>query len=328
MKKIMLLSLLFAVLASFCSAEETATITSIADTNIRDATNTYGSDSYMYIYGTPYHMGYVRFDLTPLSVYTVVDARLVMTVSGGAPRNDSLVTGRYAVHGLNNAEGNTPQNWDEATLNRSNTGLEVEWTGQTLDFSRVTNLDSDDTVGTTETIVNGSGGSWAAGTTLSLTGAPLVTFLQSRANDDGLVTFIIRQDGGGSRGYGLATKENTTLEYWPRLELTYLAGGAVEPQPEDGMTVTDLNLSQLCWKNMSSDKAVVWFGQADANELNYETRLTPLAVIDDPEESECLAIPAEYLPLDVPSTYTWAVESWKYPAWDPYKVGEPNEFLN
>lgn len=162
MKRNMYLAvLLFSVLSLMAYADVTTTVTSAADTGIRDATNTYGADPYMYIYGAPYHMGYVRFNLAPLSIYTVLNAQLVMTVSGGAPRNDSLVTGRWAVHGLNNVSGNTPQDWNELTLNRSNTGLEVEWTGQTLDIAggRVTNLDADDGVGTTETIVNGPGGS-------------------------------------------------------------------------------------------------------------------------------------------------------------------------
>jgi hypothetical protein len=326
---------LVGMLGVAAQADVTTTIFSAADTGIRDATNTYGSDPYMYIYGSPYHMGYVRFDLAPLSIYTVLNARLVMTVSGGAPRNDSLVTGRYAVHGLTNMAGNTSQNWDEATLNRSNTGLEVEWTGQTLDIAggRVINLDADDGVGTTETIVNGPGGSYAPGTTLTLVdtagGAkPLANFLQSRVDDNGLVTFIIRQDAAGSRGYGLATKENTTAAYWPSLEITYIPGGAVEPQPEDGSTITNLNLSQICWKNYLSDYAVVWFGQADANELNYESRLTLLATIENPAAETCLNIPAEMVPLDVPSTYTWAVESWKYPVSDPNHAGEPNELMN
>lgn len=336
MKRNMYLAvLLFSVLSLMAYADVTTTVTSAADTGIRDATNTYGADPYMYIYGAPYHMGYVRFNLAPLSIYTVLNAQLVMTVSGGAPRNDSLVTGRWAVHGLNNVSGNTPQDWNELTLNRSNTGLEVEWTGQTLDIAggRVTNLDADDGVGTTETIVNGPGGSYAAGTTLTLvdsaTGSkPLVNFLQSRVNDNGLVTFIIRQDAGGSRGYGLATKENATQTYWPYLQITYIPGGAVEPNPADGSTITNLNLSQICWKNYLSDLAVVWFGKGDANEIDYKSRLTYLATIEEPANETCLSIPAEMVPLDVPATYTWVVESWKYPATDPNHIGDPNELMN
>lgn len=317
------------LLPAMCLADITATITSVADTGIRDATNTYGSDPYMYIYGSPYHMGYVRFDLKPLSVYSVLDAQLVMTVSGGAPRNDTVTTGRFAPYGLNNVAGNTPQDWDEATLNRSNTGLEVDWAtgGGTMDFSRITNLDANDEMGTTETLVAGSGGAWTAGTTITLTGQPLVDFLQSRVDDNGLVTFIIRQRDAGGRGYGLATKENATVEYWPRLEITYVPGGAIDPQPADDSTIIDLNLSHLCWKNINSERAVVWFGQADVNELDYQSRLNLLAVIDEPDEETCLAIPSEMLPLSSPATYTWAVESWTYPA-DPNYVGDPNVLMS
>lgn len=323
------MALVVALLPAICLADVTATITSVADTGIRDATNTYGSDPFMYIYGSPYHMGYVRFDLNPLSVYSVLDAQLVMTVSGGAPRNDTLTTGRFAPYGLNNIAGNTPQDWDEATLNRSNTGLEVDWAtdGGAMDFGRITNLDADDGVGTTETLVTAPDGGWAAGTTITLTGQPLVDFLQSRVDDNGLVTFIIRQRDAGGRGYGLATKENATVEYWPRLEITYVPGGAVDPQPADGSTIIDLNLSQLCWKNINSERAVVWFGQADVNELDYQSRLDLLAVIDEPDDETCLAIPSEMLPLASPATYTWAVESWTYPD-DPNYIGDPNVLMS
>jgi hypothetical protein len=223
---VVLLALLCAAVAQ-ASVETTTAVVSNADTWIINATDTHGSDLYMNLYGsgTTSYMDYVRFDLSGLNIDTISSAKLVMTVAGNLPKppykNDNANTGRYALHGLNNIAGNTTQSWDEATLNRSNTGAEVNWTAGTVVMANVTNLDSDDGTGTTETVTNGSG-SWARGTTITTTGSPLTSFLQSRVDDNGLVTFIIRQDAGGAKGYGLVTREEATdLAYRPVLEITY-----------------------------------------------------------------------------------------------------------
>lgn len=313
-----------------CSADVTNTFVSSADTGIRDATNVYGSDTYMYIYGgSSYNMGYVRFDLSGLGIYQVVSASLKFTIETGAPRADVMNTGRFSLHGLQDVQGNTPQDWDETTLNRSQTGAEVDWNtgGGTLDMSRLVNLDGADVPEITETTVP-SAGSWEAGTTVTVTGNPLNSFLQSRLDDDGRVTFIIRCEATNGRGYGLAARENANELYRPVLELTYIPGGAVEPQPADGSTVTDLNLPQLSWTNYLSDLAVVWFGQADANELNYKTLLANIAEIESPSENSSVAVPTESLPLDVPAVYTWVVESYKYPDSDPNHIGDPNQLIS
>lgn len=302
------------LLSALCSAEQTATLTSIADTGIRDTSNPFGSDPYMYIYGASntYHMGYVRFDLRPLDIHTVVNAQLVMTVSGGAPRNDNLTTGRFAAYGLNHVPGNTPQDWNEAALNKSNTGLEVNWAngGGTMDFSRVTNLDANDGAGTTESI---AGGTYHTGTTMTLTGQPLVNFLQSRVDDNGLATFIIRQRDGGGRGYGLATKENPEQSYRPALQITYVPADsprATDPWPKDGDTITGQTLSRLSWKGWGADRYEVWFGPGQANETNYPSLLTRIAVIDNPTQNVSASIPEAMLPLAAPQTYTWVVQAY------------------
>lgn len=307
-RKIGFMILLATVCGLVAQAEVTTTIVSSADTGIRSATATYGADTYMYIYGasSTYYMGYVRFDLRGLSISTVLDASLKMTVSGGAPRNDGLVTGRYGLHGLNNVAGNTPQDWDEATLNQSNTGLEVNWSasGGTLDLARLTNLDSDDTTGTTETIVYAPGGNYTAGSTITTTGAPLVSFLQSRVNDNGLVTFIIRQDASGARGYGLATKENATVEYRPVLTITYIPGGASNPQPEDKAIVNKDLLTTLSW-NLNQPG----IGKCDVY-LGTEPNLLTMDKITLSPAGSSVAIndfPHFHTPLN-PGTYYWRVD--------------------
>ncbi len=300
--------------ASQSLAEYTATLVSVADTGVRDTTNSYGADSYMYIFGSSsmYHMGYVRFDLRSLDIHTITNAQLVMTVSGGAPRNDNLTTGRFAAYGLNNVPGNTPQNWNEATLNKSSTGLEVNWAaaGGTMDFSRLTNLDANDGAGTAESI---AGGTYHAGTTMTLTGQPLIDFLQSRVDDDGLVTFIIRQRDGGGRGYGLATREHPEETYRPRLQINYVPANsprAFNPRPENSQTIPGQNLTHLSFKGWGTDRFEVWFGPGQADETNYKSQLARIAVIDNPGRDLQVPLPQQMLPLAAPQDYTWVVESY------------------
>jgi hypothetical protein len=173
---------------------------------------------YMFGSGTANNLAYVRFDLSNINIFTVVNASFKVTTSGGAPRNDALNVGRFALHGLHNIAGNTDQNWNEATLNQSNTGLEVNWTTRALDFAKVTDLDSNANsgvvgpTGMTETYVQ-IGNYWDPGNTMTVVGAPLVSFLQSRVNDNGLVTFIINSEITNSRGChcGLSSRINTDL---------------------------------------------------------------------------------------------------------------------
>lgn len=306
-KKVLLAILLLASLGLVAWADVmTSTITSDADTNVRDALGTYGSDVLMYIFGstTANYMGYVRFDLNPLAIDTISSATLKMTVSGGAPRNDTLTTGRYAPHGLLNIAGNTPQNWDEATLNQGSTGAEVNWTTRTINMTNVVNLDGD-VAGNIETLVAGPGGAYAAGTTLSTTGVPLVDFLNARADDDGLVTFIINGEMNNNRGYGLGTRENLTPEYRPQLTLTYTTKGASTPQPPSGSKV-NLYISQLSWTNSESyPKCDVYFGTEPnlltMDKLSFTPAVTSVNIEDFPSYSVPLA----------EGTYYWRVDCYK-----------------
>jgi len=195
------------------------TIGSDADTWIQDAVATHGTDANMVLMGanTDYS-GYVRFDLAAHNVISVEDATLTFTVYNIPKppyRNDTVVGGRFSLYGLDNVAGNTPQNWDENTLNESDIG--TEWSTNGGDpLVNVTDLD-DDVEGITETVTNGPGGGWDMGTTITITGDALVSFLQSRIDDNGLATFILSNNDTADRGYGLGTKENDNEDVRPSI---------------------------------------------------------------------------------------------------------------
>jgi hypothetical protein len=261
--------------------------------------------------GVRAHIGYVKFDISGVSG-NMADAQLqIYITSGGSART-------WDIYGL--IDNDVDDAWGEMTITYNNApGMLAATAGNfTIDAAKLTLLGTLAVPSTVNVTVTSSPA------TLNL-----ASFLKSDTN--GLVTFVLIPQPP-ERQFYVASKEGVTTENgWiaPTLIMPNASlGGASEPEPKDGSTVTDLNLSQLCWKNTANDLVKVWFGQADANEVDFKTVLTPLAVIEAPEESECLPIPAAYLPLDVPATYTWAVESWAYPDSDPNHYGEPNEFLN
>ena len=180
-----------------------------ADTYLRDATPR-GDLEFMDVRGGDVDFrGYLRFDLSGLSD-PILAATLTLTVSGGASRNDAIIGDRFALYGLTAEVDNTAQTWDEATFVPSEKGLEDVAT-----LAGVINLD-DDIAGISEVIGPGAG---SPGTTVTISGAPLVAFLQSRLVDGGLVTFILSNDNAVDRGYGLGSKENATVAYRPVLSI-------------------------------------------------------------------------------------------------------------
>ncbi|MEJ5259818.1 MAG: hypothetical protein WHS88_06475 [Anaerohalosphaeraceae bacterium] len=208
--------------------------TSEADTYIRDNV-VRGSYEFMDIRGGSVDfVGYLRFNLSELKALgpgTIKNATLTLTVSGGASRNDAVTNARFALQGLNNVAGNTPQNWSEAALTKTGEVIPgAEWDGaapltNAIASGRVTDLD-DNVAGISEVITPAGGNAANPGTKIAISGAALEAFLQSRLEDNGLVTFIITNDDGNDRGYGLGTKENQNPDYRPRLQLTYLLEGA------------------------------------------------------------------------------------------------------
>lgn len=326
-------------------AEVVGTIGSVADTYV-SGSDVMGAKDYMSIYGgSTDDAGYVRFDLGAINVKTVLDAQLVLRNSptvdsaGHDERNDGINAGRFALYGLNNVAGNTPQDWDESTLTETTAGTELTGGFPKTDFTdgRLANLDGGvEGVAITESIVDDPAlDYWIAGNyTITISGQALIDFLQARVDDDGLVTFIIACPDSNSRGYGIGTRENTNEAYRPVLSLTYIAGGATNPQPVDGSTITDLNLPELCWDNTNVYVANVWFGAAaDANALDYKDHLSLVGTVtaedsQTPIPNVCFPIPAAELPLDVPATYFWAIETYTYPDSDPNHLGDPNELLS
>jgi hypothetical protein len=189
--------------------------------------NAQGTLDFMVIHGgNADRTGYVRFDLSSLNIQSIESATLTLFVHGSIPkppyRNDSCVTGRFALYGLNNVAGNTPQDWDEAVLTSASTGTEMDWAAGAVVTAGGLAVDLDDDVaGITETVSpTSSPGNASLGATITITGDALVSFLQSRVDDDGLVTFILKDDDGSDRGYGLCTKEFADEAYRPKLTLT------------------------------------------------------------------------------------------------------------
>ena len=147
-------------------------------------------------------------------------------------------------------------------------------------------------------------------------------FLQSDTN--GVITLVLI---GGSDETEVATKEHASYMF-PTLTLpNAVVGGPANPDPADGSTITNLNLSEVCWENYNVGFANVYFGSAaDANESNFQEKLPLIDTITEPGQgtTTCASIPAGELPLAVPATYYWAVETFTYQADDPNHVGEPN----
>jgi hypothetical protein len=206
-----------APLSAFSVVEgATINLASDADTYLRDATAR-GGLNFMDVRGGDVDFrGYLRFDLSSVPAGSTIDsATLVLTKTTGASRNDGITNGRFALYGLNDDGGNTPQNWDEATFVPADKGTEDVPT-----LTGVTDLD-ENVAGISETLSGGS-------TVITITGAPLTSFLQSRFSDGGLATFILSNDDGTDRGFGLGTKENPDPLTHPVLTIEFT------PIPEPG----------------------------------------------------------------------------------------------
>ena len=241
LKKLAYLISMWLLLATGVQAA-TLTVGSDADTYVATSdTTAHGDAVYMYLHDTANAVAYLRFNLAELNVSSVEAATLTLYTSGGAPRNDNVVTGRFFLRGLNNVAGNTPQNWDEATLTSATVGAEWRTNGGEP-LVNVTDLD-DTTAGAgiVETITRvGANYYDVGGIQIVVTGPGLVAFLQSRVDDDGMVTFLMDFPASTTgRGFGIASKEHATQTLRPVLELTATTGvrtAASSPSPADEAT--------------------------------------------------------------------------------------------
>ncbi|MDH7600465.1 MAG: hypothetical protein QHH07_12675, partial [Sedimentisphaerales bacterium] len=234
------------VLVGLCLAESVEVLPE-ADTYVSDTTVN-GGLTYMYLNDTANTAAYIRFNLAELGVKQVQSASLVLRSSGNAPRNDNLVNARFVLNGLDNVPGNTPQDWSELELNSATVG--AEWrTNNGEPLVNVTVLD--DTVpGITESLQRVTANYYDPGAfIITVSGDPLVQFINSRVADDGLVTFVIIFPGSLGRGYGIVSKEHENAEWHPRLQLEATLGpktAAARPKPSNNATEVPRD-TELSW---------------------------------------------------------------------------------
>jgi len=212
------------------------TLTAEADTQIRFGTNqgnNYGDSAFLDIRQNDEaprdYLSYVRFDLSSLDIESISNAELTLTATGGATWND----GRFRVAGLKNVTGNTPQDWNENSLTWNSAGGELDTsiypdpatTASVLSLAGVTNLDGS-VAGVTEATPNNG----SAGAQGGISGQAVVDFVQSRIDDNGLVTFIVDMPvNNPDRTITFASRQHGTSSWAPSLELTYEEG---EPEPD------------------------------------------------------------------------------------------------
>jgi hypothetical protein len=199
------------------------TLSPAADTDIRRDVNTtsnFGTAPIIYLRengSSRDFKGYMRFDLSGLGPITINSATLVLTSldfnpASSDPRSDSIVDGRFQLHGLNEVGGNTAQDWDELTLTYANAGAD-------RDLANLTALDTESITGTVPNQI------------LTITGAGIMGFLQGRVDsgtNGGLATFVLDFPAPSSdRGFQIATKEVGDSNKVPKLTLDY----SVIPEP-------------------------------------------------------------------------------------------------
>lgn len=227
---------------------------------------------------------YVRFDLSQENIQEITSAKLTFYKVPGT-RNDTVVTGRFDVYGLLNQAGNTPQNWDEATLGPTNVGLEYSSVGgDQLAFDRMFNLDQESGANVSETVSNGSDVN-----PLSLSGPDLVQFLNERIADDGLATFVSFVDAGQQRGYGYASRENSNPELVPKLEIAFSTGGTIPAKQVErldrGVVAVRRSTTQtyVGWRLFGDDPANIAFNVYRSANGNGPVKLnsTPLTSTTD-----------------------------------------------
>ncbi|TWU00573.1 Rhamnogalacturonan endolyase YesW precursor [Botrimarina colliarenosi] len=228
---------------------------------------------------------YVRFDLSTVDLAGATSASFSLFKTGGT-RNDTIITERFDVYGLLPLAGNTPQNWNEATLAEGGLGAEYTNTGgDGPDVTRLFNLNAEDGAAVTESVNN------VNDTPQSVSGPDLLAFLQARKADGGLATFVTYVDAGAFRGWGYSSREAADPALRPVLEID---GGVtvdpVDPYPENPVVLPrqveklnrgvvavrpTSNSAYIGWRLLGDDPADVAFnvyrsGRGGAIKLNAE----------------------------------------------------------
>ncbi|TWU00574.1 Rhamnogalacturonan endolyase YesW precursor [Botrimarina colliarenosi] len=199
---------------------------------------------------------YIRFDLAGLSLDTLTSAAFVLHKTDGT-RNDTIITERFDVYGLLPLAGNTPQDWNENTLAEGNVGAEyTDVGGDGLDTSRLWNLDQESGADVFESVLNANGGAQ------EVTGSDLVAFLQSRAGDDGLATFVTQVDAGAVRGWDYGSRESADPALRPQLVLEFESEPVPDPYPENPVVfprqVEKLDRGLIAMRRSASEVYLGW----------------------------------------------------------------------
>jgi hypothetical protein len=211
-------ALALCLMANNAATAATMTLGSNADSYVRDATD---RGAFTFVDNRGFagadFVGYFRFDMSALNIDSISSATLSLHRIAGS-RNDAISNARFEVQGLLNVAGNTPQNWIETgagALSTATVGLEYNIAQpNSVDLARVVNLDADDGASVTETTA-------ASPIPTTLVGPDLISFLNARADDGGLVTFVVSVNANNDRGYGFASKENADANIRPTLTLEY-----------------------------------------------------------------------------------------------------------
>ena len=228
--------------ASQASAQ-TSVLTPTNDTYVQDGLSYTATGPSNVLNSIVQRVPYIQFDMSGLNIDEISSATVTLTKADNGSRNDTLVTGRLSLQGLLEIDGNTLQAWDETEefvpgadpsvppngLDFRNVGAEWDPSAPDgVDFSRLFNLDADTGANVTEAV--------AGGTVATVTGIDLVTFLNSRADASGLVTFLLPFPDGTSdnRGLGYQSKEGAIA---PTLTLTYTTA---IPEPTTAVALAGL----------------------------------------------------------------------------------------
>ncbi len=305
------------IVLSFVWAVQAATLTldSDADTYFRDGRGPFGADTYMWCASGSYSfVGYMRFDLSEMS--TITEATLTLhTVSD--KQHDLVNNARFAVYGLANVSGNTDQDWDEATLTAADAGDEwdIDYSfAASLSDGRVVNLDADQGADVTEVVPGDYAG------TCTLSGPDLVSFLQARADDGGLATFIIAFNDSNTKYTSYGTKE-ADAEYRPTLEVTGVTGPRTHaslPSPDDGKSDV-YQATELSWTPGDYAVSHQVYLSTDVDAVDSGDSAVLVAELTDP-----VYTPESWLELG--TTYYWRVDEVNAPGDDTVYPGSTWSF--
>ncbi len=179
------------------------------------------------------YLDYIRFDMSSLGGIVILSAELRLNKVSG----DTLVTGRFASFGMDNVAGNSPQDWNTTSFTP---GAEADFSMfydnaassgvSPVNLANVTDLSEEESI--------------ISGTTAVINSQTLVDFLQARADDGGLATFLLAmpsQGGSTDRSINYASQNHPDAGLHPTLSLTYYDSSL--PPPPENLRVVGIDFS-------------------------------------------------------------------------------------